>query len=168
MNVKTFFIVVALCLTSGIAHAQLGETEEQLAARYGVASPSGKMLTPDYDSLIEDYRTFHHDGLKVYAGFKAGQAVFLMFQREDKERMEPKQVFAILSRSVAKPDWELLSGRSPNPRWGLAGGSAFAYYYPEPDSDGAPARFVRVQTAAMDAVYTRLREQHRGSRPPHT
>jgi hypothetical protein len=72
-------------------------------------------------------------------------------------------VFAVLRTAIKKPDWVLISGDSPNPRWRSGDSLVFAYYYPEPDFDGAPARFVRVQTAELDAIYSKMR----GEKPYH-
>jgi hypothetical protein len=157
---KTIFLTLAVsCTTVHLGHAQIGASKAELIQRYGKAAKEEKILTAPYDRLVDDYCAFQHKDLQIYAGLKDGKAVFFMYAKKDKSRMSQDEVFAVLREAARKPDWVLLSGKNPNPRWRLGDASAYAYYYPEPDYNGAPARFVRVQTANLDAIYTKLRRE---------
>ena len=117
---------------------------------------------------MDDYCGFVNGKLKILVGFKNSKAVLLMYQKVDKSPMRKDEILDILRFAVSKPDWVLISGDNPNPRWRLGDASAYAYYYPQPDFDGAPAQFVRVQTATLDAIYTKLRQHEIKPTDPET
>jgi len=153
----TRFAIIALISLGTTVYAQIGETKAELARRYGQPQPWGKMLTSHYDGLVDDTAKFEQNGLMILVCFKSSKAVLFMYQRLDKSPMSKAEVFTVLRQAIKKADWVLISGDSPNPRWRSEDSSIFAYYYPEPDFDGAPARFVRVQTAQLDVIYSKLR-----------
>jgi len=149
--------ILALISLATAANAQIGETKAELAHRYGPAMPWERMLTSEYGDLVDDACRFEHDGLKTLASFKRGKAGLLIYQKLDKSAMSKKEVLSVLARAVHKPDWVLISGDSPNPCWRTGDSAVFAYYFPEPEFDGAPARLMRVQTAQLDRIYRKIR-----------
>ena len=165
LTIKLFLLHVLMLTTITCCYGQIGETKAQLSGLYGAPSPFGKILSSAYDTVIDDQCTFKHQGMDIFACFKNGKAVLLMYQKTDKSPMSKKDVFSALSASIKKPDWILISGDNPNPRWRSGDSSSFAYYYPEPDYDGAPARFVRVQTATLDAIYCKVRRDNPSEAP---
>jgi hypothetical protein len=150
-------LVVAIISVATAANGQIGESKAELSHRYGPVIPWPRMLTAEYGDLVDDACRFEHNGLKILVSFQRGKAALLMYQKLDKTSMSKEEVFSVLARAVDKPDWVLISGDSPNPCWRTGDSSVFAYYIPEPEFDGAPARLVRVQTAQLDRIYRKIR-----------
>src|SRR5205085_10526361 len=113
------------------AFGQIGETKSQITTRYGEAYPTEKLLTEEYDKLTDDQCAFSHSGLQILVGFKNAKAVLLLYQKLDHSPMSKEEVFAILRKAIAKPDWVLTSEDSRSPRWRSGDSSVVAYYYSE-------------------------------------
>jgi hypothetical protein len=182
MHVSLSFAYIT-CLLLCFTHqslSQIGLTKEELIRRYGPCQPNavGKPKEPDaYPSVIDvdDDCTFHFDQLIIMSEFKAGKAVAFAYgaeqafmdsvlagRREHYRKLEELEILRLLWISVPGARWVDLPSDSTVRRYRTRDRTAFAYYF----ADGNYRRHeLLVQTAAVDAVFSKSDRVIRGLRP---
>lgn len=117
-------LAAMLILAAHPLHATLGETETQIAKRYG------KPLAPPMGHTNRDMiEFFHYKDYEVSVTFIDGQSQRETFLRNDKKAIPEVEVQAILDANKDGTKWVMMNDTDSVRIWVLESKQAFAGYY---------------------------------------
>jgi len=127
--IKKMLLLAGVVLALGIAapvYGSLGESDAQLASRYGIVQAED---TNPYDGLVT--KCYSHDGLWIRARFLKGCSQSEAFFKLDKSALSGSAITALLDANDLGGTWTSIYKSENVERWILGASSAVALYYPK-------------------------------------
>lgn len=156
---RTIAAVLVILCVARLVCAQIGESKEQLSARYGQCVPLKDAVLPT--AVIDDGCWFDSNGFKIFVHYKENKAVKIRYiktaesTKRGKTKMSEDEINSLLRNSVNKPDWILISDDGYVRRWRNGDSSMVAYYFTgngQPTQWWGPLYALLIQTASVDAA----------------
>ena len=112
-------IALSLCFALNIAFARLGETEEQIEARYG--KPQKSVIS--YGHMVETYEV---NGFSIMVSFMDGKSASEMYSKSDKTKLSDAELQKLLEVNALGSRWILDPTSRFEAEWKLENGAATA------------------------------------------
>ena len=104
---KTLRILIAMALLAPIAEARIGETEQQIEARYG--KPTMVLSTDQFAAT----KRYSFNGYDVTVSFEKGASACELYQKIDGSKIEPVERYDLIAKNFNGLQCDPL--RSDNP-----------------------------------------------------
>ncbi|MBI4026402.1 MAG: hypothetical protein HY360_15560 [Verrucomicrobia bacterium] len=119
---------VALCIwilaaAAGRVEARLGETEEQIAIRYGKPVKTLASTKP-----VTAARFYRKSGYLILVRFMDGKSCYESFKKEPKNDFSAVEIDTLLKANAGTSSWKMRSPDPVNPSWERMDGDALARY----------------------------------------
>lgn len=116
-------LFVFACITAN-AFGVLGETEDDLAKRYGKQTKTGSSSLPGVS-----IRGYTYGSYTVIVGVLNGRAAYEMYAKRDGTKITPNDVAALMNANANGHMWAVDTGGTGGAgKWVLDDGSAFAEF----------------------------------------
>ncbi|MEI9897587.1 MAG: hypothetical protein WDN28_27950 [Chthoniobacter sp.] len=112
----------ALAVLASPAWGCLGDSEAELAARYGAQTKTGTSQIPGVS-----IRGYLYKGFLIVVGVLNGRSSYEMYSRKDGSKLSGPEVAALMNANSKGQTWTEDKGTTPeDSKWVLADGSVFA------------------------------------------
>lgn len=117
---RLFLLALLFALTVRTAHARVGETEAELAARYG--QPDHSMTKTGAGLTIRHYQ---HAGFRIMVYDMGGRSVSEFFAPEGSSNLSITEAAAIMKANAGARQWQALDATETN--WRTTDGQIHAH-----------------------------------------
>jgi hypothetical protein len=122
---KTRPVAIALLMLVSAAFARIGETEQQIEARYG---KTVRTLSKGNEPLQKDYRS---SGLNIAVTYIDGVSQCELFRKQDESQLSKNEIALLLEANAAGSRWidDPIARHAGVQGWNLESGGRMATYF---------------------------------------